>query len=795
MRIRLGWSSALVGACLLFSANPRAEIVPDSAAIEMEEATVRAKPLSQSNNTTTADFIRKIPTAMNDPIRAVSYLPGVTIQSDLNIRPMVRGGNADQTQVVWNDMPFLQPYHVGGVFSVFNLATLQGVELDREHFQVQDPGALSGVLRLKPHRPSMDDFRLETNVSLVRGDGFVEVPVVPQRMSAYLGGQLFLFNRSLHGLLDLGAQANRNAEFQQQIQSYRNHINLPDFQDLHWGTRANISEKLQLQYDGGLALDRYTVVIPKAVNIISTGPTPNPISLPPVVPKKEVSRTKKLSIDSISSVGIDNQFHFLALPYDVAPNLLSESKFGYQTQAWDIAFKAAMANGTPLVLQRSTQFWNFQQGFSWDKSESRQFRFGFGYDYKRQTYHTEIPYVLYDMIVNSNMDMLDGLGLFTQEGFEIVKTDSTKSNFDYLGSFPSRIRFNHQGTLMEHFGHAYFSDQWVHGKGTLSYGMRAEWQNTSNELYPAPRIRYTWASSSQTTWGAGAGIYSQNNLPYYQRDVAPTLKAEKTAHVGLQWAHQFGKGYRFEVNSYYKYFYDMVSASLVPNGTIDLDALKLPNPGYPMDDATVASLQQTLDTVAVFGALPDSIKTLAYQAFGNLDLTYTNAGTGQSLGAEMSLFYRPMRAWEGWLSLDLSHSVRRDAPEESFYPYRYHRPVVLNWVNHFAMPSQYDISLSYRWAMGQPYTPYTGTLDGKDGLAPILVGARNSGRLAPYSRLDLRLTRNTRWFNAPVKAYLEVWNSMNDPNYFARDVNTGELKSAQLNWPFPLLFLGLSCSI
>jgi hypothetical protein len=97
--------------------------------------------------------------------------------------------------------------------------------------------------------------------------------------------------------------------------------------------------------------------------------------------------------------------------------------------------------------------------------------------------------------------------------------------------------------------------------------------------------------------------------------------------------------------------------------------------------------------------------------------------------------------------------------------------------------------------MGQSYTTYSGVMDGKGSLEPIEVGARNSGRLAPYSRLDLRLARNSEWMGARMKAYVEVWNSMNSPNYFARDSRSGELKSAQLNWPFPLFFLGLSAEL
>jgi hypothetical protein len=42
---------------------------------------------------------------------------------------------------------------------------------------------------------------------------------------------------------------------------------------------------------------------------------------------------------------------------------------------------------------------------------------------------------------------------------------------------------------------------------------------------------------------------------------------------------------------------------------------------------------------------------------------------------------------------------------------------------------------------------------------------------------------------------LEVWNATNSPNYFARDADTGRLRAAQLNWPFPFLFLGVSGGI
>src|SRR6185295_17219063 len=90
-------------------------------------------------------------------------------------------------------------------------------------------------------------------------------------------------------------------------------------------------------------------------------------------------------------------------------------------------------------------------------SENNRFKFGAAYDYKFQRYDMDVPYVLYDVIVNGNMDMLEPLGYFAQGGFTIPKIDSVRTNLEYLGEFPSRIRFAHAGVLEERVGALFFS--------------------------------------------------------------------------------------------------------------------------------------------------------------------------------------------------------------------------------------------------------------------------------------------------------------------------------------------------
>ena len=784
---------------------PPAPMVPketeparDTAALELPVRSVAAARRAEGPMEVKSEFIRRIPSTMNDPVRAMAFTPGVTVQNDVNVRPYVRGGEAEQTRVVMDGLPLLQPYHVGGVFSMFNLNTLDGVELYRDDFPVEYPGALSGVLHLKSKSRIPEKTRVNANLSLVRGDAYAEVPVIPGALSVYGAAQIFLFNRSLHGILDVSGAASRDSAFQAEMQGYRDHINMPDFLDYHWGARFAPKPNLRLDYQSSLSADAYAVVVPRQSNVLSRinpkfgDPTAGaaPVTVPAY--KRDV-RSKKLSVDSISDVSIGNQMHFLNASWDVSENNLVENGFGFQTQAWDVGFKHGAGTATDLSLSQSAQYFNYRLSDTWTASESHRFKFGAGFDYRRQEYDMNLPYVLYDVIVNGNVDMLEPLGYLSDRGFTIEKDDSTRSNFDYLGEYPSRISFRHRGEIEEKFGSAFFSHQWKLASGTLDYGVRGEYQSASREFFPAPRLDYRWDVDDRNALKFTGGLYSQNNLPFYQRDRNLSLKSEKSGQLGLQWTHRFSKGYRASADGYYKRYYDLVTASLAPDNTIDMKSFFLPLPGGDLSEAQIADLRSILDTATRFQSLPDSVREAAYRTFGGMIFQYANTGTGNAYGAELSFFYEPTALWNGWVSADFSLSERSDGEGRPYYAYRYHRPVVLNWVNYFDIPGGFDIGLTYRWAIGQPYTPYSGGADGS--LEPIRVGARNSGRLSPYSRLDIRLTRNARWWHRDFKAYLEVWNSMNSPNYFARDNGTGELKSAQLNWPFPLFFLGVSGDI
>lgn len=774
----------------------------DTAAVELPQRSLKGKrPPGPATEVSTLE-VRRLPGAMNDPVRALATTPGVQTQSDVNARPFVRGGDADMTRVILNGIPLLQPYHTGGSFSLFNLSTLESVGMYRDAFPAEYPGALSGLLRLKARTRIPETLGAQGELSLVRGDVYGEVPLFPGRLSVFGSAQSLLFADALHGALDLARASSGDSAFKAEMLGYRDHVNLPKFTDYHWGAAFAPSETLRLHYLGMAAGDDYAVVVPRETSILSSlnpnfgNPTAPVAPENPNTPKPPRPRhVNKLSVDSISAVDIGHGAHFVTGEWNPSRALLIENDFGWQIQDWDVGFRSGPGSPTPpWALSQSIRQFDWRGAGTWTTG-AHKVGFGLSTQYQSHRYRMNLPWVLYDVMVNGNVDMLEPLGSFTSEGFTIAKEDSGLGNLDYLGEYPSRIRFAHQGFLEQRSGAVFASDVWTLGEATVTYGLRIQYHDLSGEVAAAPRADWRWRAGPADDFRMNAGIYAQENLPFYARDGNPGLRSEKVYQAGSGWTHRFGARWKVSLDIYGKWYEDLVVPSLVPDGTLDLDGFLLPLPDADMPAEEVAALKARLDTIRTLEGLPDSLRERAYEVFGGLEYRYANDGSGYGYGAELALDYTPTATWRGWASLDAGVSERRDTRSEAFHPFRSHRPLIFNWVNRFAFSGGYALGLAYRRGLGQAYTPFSGTGDGKGSFEPITVGARNSGRLSSYSRLDVRLSRDHRVWGRTLTTYFEVWNATNSPNYFARDAETGRLRAAHLNWPFPFLFLGVSGAI
>ena len=91
--------------------------------------------------------VRSIPGAAEaDPVRTVDAFPGVTRVSEIGASFNVRGGSADQNLVLLDGVPIFNPFHMLGIFSVFNADMVKRTQLRSGGFAPEYGGRASSVL-------------------------------------------------------------------------------------------------------------------------------------------------------------------------------------------------------------------------------------------------------------------------------------------------------------------------------------------------------------------------------------------------------------------------------------------------------------------------------------------------------------------------------------------------------------------------------------------------------------------------------------------------------------------------
>ncbi|HSU15341.1 MAG TPA: TonB-dependent receptor [Longimicrobium sp.] len=123
-----------------------------------------------------------------DVMRAVEVLPGVVNTSDFSSAFNVRGGSADQNLVLLDGFPIFNPFHLGGLFSVFNSDAVARAELLSGGFGAEYGGRVSSVLNVET-KPGggADEFGVEMGISLLASRVSVHGNL-PRAVRGALGG-------------------------------------------------------------------------------------------------------------------------------------------------------------------------------------------------------------------------------------------------------------------------------------------------------------------------------------------------------------------------------------------------------------------------------------------------------------------------------------------------------------------------------------------------------------------------------------------------------------------------------
>ncbi len=744
--------------------------------------------------------LQRVVAAQGDPLKVLSTLPGVNNQNDLSVRPFVRGGKAEETQILWDGVTLIQPYHFGTLYSIFNTESLESMTLYSGGFPAEAGNALSAALFMQSRPAPLDSLHLFADLSMLRGNFYAGVPIVKNKLGVSFSYQAFWYDWVLNRGWDLVDLIQNDSNVSAQKQEFQKYVSLPNFRDVQLGLNWSIRDNLHADYtaiisnDGFAAREGVNEYFHNGREVSSDYYNQN-ATLPDGRLRSGWSRQQGL--DTVANVAVDNAIHGLHFHWRPSEALEVDQSVAYQRQDWHVKFSddatwhdSVDANGNyagyktygPSVryLNQDKEAYDWNIDARWQAHENHLIKLGASQSMRQAHFDTRLERTIYEIIVNGSVDASDGLGYFDPKGFTILQNDpGSAAGVDYLGELPKLVRFDYQGRNSGTFSGAYISDAWqLDDRHRLTLGVRGELDTYSGDMSLSPRGAYFQSLGDKDEITVASGLYSQADFPFQLRFINPKLTPEKAFHVNLEWTHAFSPHYRMETQFYQKNYYDLAVATLVNTGRIN------------WSDPILRGLDSTQ-----FDQLDPAARKLLLDRFGEKKLDYRNTGLGKAGGTEVSFFYDPIPVWSGWLSMEAGYSKRIDHTGEREYDFRYSRPWALNWVNYFHMPSRYELSLRGRFAAGQPYTDYrVPGLPGSDAGTDTLfyLGPRNGARYAPYSRWDLRLSKETKVFGHALSSYMEIWNAFNSPNFIMRDEKTQNWKFIDGNFPIPILFLGLS---
>ena len=94
-----------------------------------------------------------------DALRAVQTMPGVLAASDYSSQVYIRGSPADQTLITIDDVTVYNPYHLGGIFSMFNSDGIDHIEFQPGMYSAEYGGRLAGRLNIAPRYGNSESLK------------------------------------------------------------------------------------------------------------------------------------------------------------------------------------------------------------------------------------------------------------------------------------------------------------------------------------------------------------------------------------------------------------------------------------------------------------------------------------------------------------------------------------------------------------------------------------------------------------------------------------------------------------
>ena len=124
-----------------------------------------------------------------DFVRTSQLLPGIQGGVDGLGGLQVRGGESGQNLMLMDGVPVYIPYHLFGVYSVYNSSTINSSQLLKGTFSARYGGRLSSVYDIRIKEGNKEAWHGEAGINLINGKLLVEGPILKGKGSVLMAGR------------------------------------------------------------------------------------------------------------------------------------------------------------------------------------------------------------------------------------------------------------------------------------------------------------------------------------------------------------------------------------------------------------------------------------------------------------------------------------------------------------------------------------------------------------------------------------------------------------------------------
>lgn len=251
---------------------------------------------------------------------------------------------------------------------------------------------------------------------------------------------------------------------------------------------------------------------------------------------------------------------------------------------------------------------------------------------------------------------------------------------------------------------------------SVVFGMRVDYFNRTDELSIQPRGSLLIELPNSSELQFAYGMYNQTPIPAQLSSSVgnPNLNSSEASHYIVELKRELSQDTEIKMAAYYKDLVDLV----------------------------------TSDDVA----------------------TFQNQGVGYAQGTEFFLRHQSGDKLFGWISYAYALSKRRDRVDEPYRFYSFDQTHVATIAASYNLTPTWEFGVKWQYRTGNPYTPIVDAIRipdpryiGRIIYSPI-YGEKNSERLPPYHRLDLRVSKVFRFNSWELGMFLELLNTYNRKN-------------------------------